>query len=78
MLGLEYPGGPSIARAAQMYKKEYKRPSLPQPMSKKKTLNFSFSGLKTAFNRGLASKLSLRRGEKRLAHSLQKPLRIIH
>ncbi len=46
LLGLGYPGGPEIARAA-----EYGKPGqfkLPRPMLNSGDLNFSFSGLKTA------------------------------
>ena len=50
VLGLSYPGGPQIALAAEKYNGKTVVPTLPQPMMKKKTLDFSFSGLKTAFN----------------------------
>ena len=46
LLGLGYPGGPAISRLA-----EYGDPEayqLPRPMLHAKTLDFSFSGLKTA------------------------------
>lgn len=46
LLGLPYPGGPSIAKAA-----EHGNPaafSFPLPLKKEDTLDFSFSGLKTA------------------------------
>ena len=46
LLGLGYPGGPEIARLAQQG--EPGRFRLPAPMRKRKDLNFSFSGLKTA------------------------------
>ncbi len=45
MLGLPYPGGPSIAAIAK--KGNPKRFSFPRPMTNKPGLNFSFSGLKT-------------------------------
>jgi N6-L-threonylcarbamoyladenine synthase len=46
ILGLPYPGGPSIQKAASQGNAEaYK---MPRPMLQKPTLNFSFSGLKTA------------------------------
>ncbi|MDH5561602.1 MAG: tRNA (adenosine(37)-N6)-threonylcarbamoyltransferase complex transferase subunit TsaD [Deltaproteobacteria bacterium] len=46
MLGFKYPGGPSIDKIAE----EYKGGDIefPIPLNGKKTLNFSFSGLKTA------------------------------
>lgn len=46
ILGLPYPGGPSIERAAR--DGDPKKYSLPRPMLHADTLNFSFSGLKTA------------------------------
>jgi N6-L-threonylcarbamoyladenine synthase len=46
ILGLDYPGGPNIARLAEMGNaKAYK---FPRPMTDRPGLNFSFSGLKTA------------------------------
>ena len=46
MLGFKYPGGPIIDKIAQTFK----NPSigLPIPLLSKNTLNFSYSGLKTA------------------------------
>ncbi len=46
MLGLDYPGGPALERAAQGGNPE--RFDLPRPMLGRDTLDFSFSGLKTA------------------------------
>jgi len=50
ILGLEYPGGPIIAKLADELKaKSYKlKDSLPRPMMHTKDYDFSFSGLKTA------------------------------
>ncbi len=45
MLGLPYPGGPSIAELARSG--DVKRFKFPRPMTNKPGLNFSFSGLKT-------------------------------
>ncbi len=46
LLGLDYPGGPAVAKlAAQGEKGRFK---LPRPMLNSGDLNFSFSGLKTA------------------------------
>ena len=46
LLGLGYPGGPSIERAARNATKPVV--DLPRPMKGRAELNFSFSGLKTA------------------------------
>ncbi|CAN5707284.1 tRNA (adenosine(37)-N6)-threonylcarbamoyltransferase complex transferase subunit TsaD [soil metagenome] len=50
MLGLPYPGGPQISRLAEIARKaDGKNPfTLPRPMIRSGTLDFSFSGLKTA------------------------------
>ena len=45
MLGLGYPGGPEIAKAAR--NGNHNRFTFPRPMTNKPGLNFSFSGLKT-------------------------------
>lgn len=45
VLGLAYPGGPEIDRLAKEGKPRYR---LPRPMLDEGSLNFSFSGLKTA------------------------------
>ena len=46
LLGLEYPGGPAVSKLAESGKPgSYK---LPRPMLNSGTLDFSFSGLKTA------------------------------
>ena len=45
MLGLSYPGGPQIDALAASGRDSYK---LPRPMFYSKSLDFSFSGLKTA------------------------------
>lgn len=46
MLGLNYPGGPEIARMAEQG--VAKRFKLPRPMTDRPGLDFSFSGLKTS------------------------------
>ncbi|MEE8253521.1 MAG: tRNA (adenosine(37)-N6)-threonylcarbamoyltransferase complex transferase subunit TsaD, partial [Hyphomicrobium sp.] len=46
MLGLGYPGGPEVERAAQRGDPE--RFELPRPLRGRDNLDFSFSGLKTA------------------------------
>ncbi|MBD3894857.1 tRNA (adenosine(37)-N6)-threonylcarbamoyltransferase complex transferase subunit TsaD [Halomonas sp. ML-15] len=45
MLGLDYPGGPQIARLAE--RGDPKRLRFPRPMTDRPGLDFSFSGLKT-------------------------------
>ncbi|MHA1600468.1 MAG: tRNA (adenosine(37)-N6)-threonylcarbamoyltransferase complex transferase subunit TsaD, partial [Alphaproteobacteria bacterium] len=52
MLGLEYPGGPALERAAQGG--DPTRFDLPRPMLGRDTLDFSFSGLKTAVRHRIA------------------------
>ncbi len=49
MLGLEYPGGPIIEKLADLNTEPLL--PLPMPLQKEKTLNFSFSGLKTAIRK---------------------------
>lgn len=50
VLGLNYPGGPAIAKAAAQYRKSPNslKISLPRPMLLSQDYDFSFSGLKTA------------------------------
>jgi len=45
LLGLEYPGGPAIAKAAELGNR--RRFRFPRPMTDRPGLDFSFSGLKT-------------------------------
>lgn len=49
MLGLDYPGGPQIARLAQQARQEFGGTPyrFPRPMTDRPGLDFSFSGLKT-------------------------------
>nr|WP_322498642.1 tRNA (adenosine(37)-N6)-threonylcarbamoyltransferase complex transferase subunit TsaD [Lyticum sinuosum] len=49
MLGLNYPGGPSVEKAALTG--DTKSYNLPEPFANTDHCNFSFSGLKTAVNR---------------------------
>ncbi len=55
VLGFGYPGGPAIEKAAL---KADKKPDfkLPRPLIHKNNLNFSFSGLKTAFIKEIKQK----------------------
>ncbi|KKW30089.1 MAG: putative tRNA threonylcarbamoyladenosine biosynthesis protein Gcp, partial [Candidatus Kaiserbacteria bacterium GW2011_GWC2_52_8b] len=50
MLGLPYPGGPHISRLAEDSRQNNlpRAVTLPRPMLKEDTYDFSFSGLKTA------------------------------
>jgi len=46
LLGLPYPGGPAVSRAAQG--RDGRAVDFPRPMAKSEGLDFSYSGLKTA------------------------------
>ena len=49
LLGLGYPGGPAIeAAASEIPNSKFQIPKLPRPMINDQSLDFSFSGLKTA------------------------------
>lgn len=73
LLGLPYPGGPSISKAAEIFfiktqNTKHKTLNLfPRPMIDSEDLDMSFSGLKTAVSREINSldptSLKLRRGE---------------
>jgi len=65
ILGLGYPGGPIIEQLAQKGNPE--KYSLPVPMLKHSDLNFSYSGLKTAFKR-LVYNLTADEKNKNLSH----------
>ncbi|BBB25233.1 tRNA (adenosine(37)-N6)-threonylcarbamoyltransferase complex transferase subunit TsaD [Amphritea japonica] len=56
MLGLDYPGGPEVARLAE--KGDRKRFRFPRPMTDRPGVDFSFSGLKT-FTLNTANKLKV-------------------
>ena len=66
MLGLGYPGGPVIDRLAKKGKKKY---DLPKPLLNDDSLNFSFSGLKTAVLNLLKKEENLRKED--VAYSFQ-------
>ena len=53
LLGLSYPGGPAVERAALMG--DPKRFALPRPMKGRQDCDFSFSGLKTAVRHAVAA-----------------------
>jgi len=56
LLGLSYPGGPAIAKAALKDKNGKKRKLFPRPMLKDNNFDWSFSGLKTAVLRVVEAK----------------------
>src|SRR5258708_14295077 len=62
LLGLDYPGGPAIERAAAQG--DATRIILPRPMKGRPGCDFSFSGLKTALRQAVAERAS---GDGRLA-----------
>ena len=63
MLGLGYPGGPIVEKLAKNGQESYL--DLPIPMAGRTTLDFSYSGLKTAFKYALE-----RMPQKRVIHNL--------
>ena len=69
LLGLSYPGGPEIEKLANKYagKSIF---DFPRPLIKKKNLNFSFSGLKTAVRKVVTKDLSFTKKNK-IAKSFQ-------
>ncbi|WP_308389504.1 tRNA (adenosine(37)-N6)-threonylcarbamoyltransferase complex transferase subunit TsaD [Acidithiobacillus sp. AMEEHan] len=73
ILGLPYPGGPALAALAE--RGDASRFALPRPMLDRPGLDFSFSGLKTAF-RLQAERLAVedRQGRADLAASFQQAI----
>jgi len=73
MLGLNYPGGPEIARLAEQG--VAKRFKLPRPMTDRPGLDFSFSGLKTstlnAWQKAVAQGDDSEQTKADLAHAFQ-------
>jgi len=63
MLMLGYPGGPILAEMAKSGTPKY---HLPEPMTMRKDLNFSFSGLKTAARQFLERDLPAQAGKPEL------------
>ena len=59
LVGLQYPGGPEIAKRAEIARKQKLPPfaSLPSPMLHSGDLDFSFSGLKTAVRYAVQDKV---------------------
>jgi N6-L-threonylcarbamoyladenine synthase len=54
LLGLGYPGGPAIDRLAAQGDPARARDAVPKPMARRDSLEFSFSGIKTAVARHVA------------------------
>jgi N6-L-threonylcarbamoyladenine synthase len=54
LLGLGYPGGPVVDRLSASGDAEKAREAVPAPMARKDSLEFSFSGIKTAVARYVA------------------------
>ena len=84
ILGLEFPGGPAIARQAERWKSQIRnqkletntkyRVKLPRPMINSADYNFSFSGLKTAalyLYNDLVKKSSVSKIRPALAYEIQ-------
>jgi N6-L-threonylcarbamoyladenine synthase len=56
VLGLGYPGGPAIDRLAATGDASRARDAVPKPMARRDSLEFSFSGIKTALARHVAAR----------------------
>jgi N6-L-threonylcarbamoyladenine synthase len=67
MLGLPYPGGPEISKLSEIARMEQEENpfTLPRPMLRSNTYEFSFSGLKTAVLYLLKSKPDITETEKK-------------
>lgn len=65
LMGMSYPGGPIIEELSKRGNPDFL--NLPIPMQKSLTLNFSYSGLKTAFKREL-EKMSEKETARNLPH----------
>jgi N6-L-threonylcarbamoyladenine synthase len=78
LMGLPYPGGPQISRLAESG--DQSAFDLPRPMMNDKSLDFSFSGLKTAVRREWETSVKKMNGEeletakKNLAASLEETI----
>lgn len=79
LLGLAYPGGPSISKEAEKFFKnpESKKQKLnlfPRPLLKEKNFDFSFSGLKTAVLREVKGESLSKKTIQRLAAEIQEAI----
>lgn len=70
LMGLAYPAGPELSAMADAFDSSQPIPNLPTPLKGRKTLDFSFSGLKTAFRQAWQSAPS-ERDPKAFAYALQ-------
>lgn len=73
LLGLPYPGGPSIALASQQYL-DQKLNLFPRPLLDDKSFDFSFSGLKTAVLREVQNKDLNQSDKNRYAAEIQEAI----
>lgn len=76
LLGLPYPGGPSIAAAAAKFKisnLKFKI-SLPRPMLDENNYDWSFSGLKTAVLREVQTSKDIKLATTEIAHEVQEAI----
>ncbi|MEC8882162.1 MAG: tRNA (adenosine(37)-N6)-threonylcarbamoyltransferase complex transferase subunit TsaD [Pseudomonadota bacterium] len=69
-MGLDYPAGPVLSKMADLHDPSEPFPILPEPLKGRKTLDFSFSGLKTAFSQSWAS-TQLNYGVEAFSYALQ-------
>lgn len=72
LLGLPYPGGPSIAREAAKVPADTKLKMFPRPMIDENGFDWSFSGLKTAVSREVAANTGS--GKAQLAAEVQEAI----
>jgi len=64
MMGLGYPGGPIIDKLAAEYTSKFRK-IFPEVLLEKDSLNFSFSGLKSAVKREVDRRGKLTEGDKK-------------
>lgn len=73
MLALPYPGGPEISRLAELARERGNStvPTLPRPMLRDDTCDFSFSGLKTAVLYMIKDRTLTNKEKEELAHAFE-------
>lgn len=76
LLGLTYPGGPSIAYTAEKFKNKNIKTKiqLPRPMINDNNFDFSFSGLKTAVLRTVKATKNIEKKAPELAFEIQEAI----